>query len=651
MASSNMQLTTDASQPTLVADEHSLSALVEQLRSISLVAVAVEIKVTYSRPAVPLKSGSLWYDIRSIQPRVMGLAMLVGARIFTYSVSLRDPSRLVRLSDALAALDCSLVFHDIKRALFAMWSADLDLELKLAHDTRVAEACLTLGLHHPRLQPYATSKNPLEAQNLKNKKDHALSLAGACHAREIPYPHSHSGEEFQEKYQRTSPGRLPRALINLAALDAEFILRLYHTQIGEIGRADLCNHLTDVEFPYAIANARTEWHGVHIANEGLQKLRKASALLVERSALSLKKEGLSDPASHPTVIRFLKEKQLLHQLPENSPLAIESLKTARDFHHILDALYLFRRYSSMKSQEWLSGKLIGADGRMHPQHHQLGADTGRNTCSNPNIVGIGRTHRPIVVAPPGMAIVEFDYRAMDVSILAGESGDSKLIAMVNNGDPYSAIAQELFHDELFVIEKSREQSKNEMRKELRSKAKLLTLSTLYGVGVATLARQIGVTTEQSQRLLDRLKNLIPVATQYLEDLDVQGKMQGYAKIVGGLKRHMPGPWHDSAWVSNALRNTPIQGGATVVFKRAVISIDFEFRGTENKIILPVHDAIVVEIPIENLDDVRKTVPELMKSALKSYYPMLVGHVEINDRATQCWNKDGDNESLDRLLDG
>ena len=122
-------------------------------------------------------------------------------------------------------------------------------------------------------------------------------------------------------------------------------------------------------------------------------------------------------------------------------------------------------------------------------------------------------------------------------------------------------------------------------------------------------------------------------------------MRGYAAIIGGLRRQVSAG-HKAA---NRFINTPVQAGAGVVFREAIVRLYQHFRGTPTKLILPVHDAVVIECDIDDIAAVGKEASRIMIDAVRKYYPVLHPRVDVNDTAPHCWNKDGHADSLDRFL--
>jgi len=125
-----------------------------------------------------------------------------------------------------------------------------------------------------------------------------------------------------------------------------------------------------------------------------------------------------------------------------------------------------------------------------------------------------------------------------------------------------------------------------------------------------------------------------------------GGVRGHAAIVGGLRRHIAG----GGKAVNQLINTPVQGSAGVVFRQAIVWLFQHFRGTATKLILPVHDAVVIECDSAAIETVTKEASQIMIAAVRKYYPTINPRVEANSSDPCCWNKDGCGNSLDKFLE-
>ena len=281
-----------------------------------------------------------------------------------------------------------------------------------------------------------------------------------------------------------------------------------------------------------------------------------------------------------------------------------------------------------------------------PRHRHLGAETGRNTISAPNLVGLSRNFRPIVTAPPGRAIIEADYAKIEVGIAAAEACDVELIAAFNSGDVYAAVARAFYWNRLTQDEQSMSlEAFKKVRGDLRNKIKVFVLATLHNMQDQAIADRFAVSLDTAKEQRAAFLSKYPGISKMMTDAEHAGRIRGFAPIIGGLKRHIA-PDYNAA---NKHMNTPVQGGAGVVFRKAVTDLYQCFRGTSTQLILPVHDAVVVECDEENVETVSTMLRQFMCQSVKAYYPDLDPRIDVNASATHCWNKDGDARALDRFL--
>jgi DNA polymerase-1 len=153
---------------------------------------------------------------------------------------------------------------------------------------------------------------------------------------------------------------------------------------------------------------------------------------------------------------------------------------------------------------------------------------------------------------------------------------------------------------------------------------------------------IGEARKQRLAFLDRYPRIKAAMCAATED----GRIRGFAPIIGGLRRHIS----QSGKADNQRINTPVQAGAGVVFRKAFVDLYWHFRGTNTMLVIPVHDSVLIECDLAELDHIRTDVPRIMVDAVRAYYPQLQTHVDVNDIDVTCWNKDGRSDSLDRFLE-
>jgi DNA polymerase-1 len=180
--------------------------------------------------------------------------------------------------------------------------------------------------------------------------------------------------------------------------------------------------------------------------------------------------------------------------------------------------------------------------------------------------------------------------------------------------------------------------------------KTCTLGIIYGLTPHALARYLDVPAVQSAGLLEQFLKMFPALQRALAGAADFGGVRGYATTVTGLRRHRaraPGPL--SSWERNWLTNHPVQGSAAVAFKAAGNRLDRLYRRYDAWLIIPMHDAFVVEAPRGALREVADLTARVLCEAVQEYFPTLRPRAEVNIDDPSCWNKDGHADALERWL--
>jgi DNA polymerase-1 len=291
------------------------------------------------------------------------------------------------------------------------------------------------------------------------------------------------------------------------------------------------------------------------------------------------------------------------------------------------------------------------DGRVHAEHRQLGTDSGRQSSRWPNILGIGRVHRPLILASPGYGIGEVDLSQIEVGVSAAFYGDRTLIEMFNTGDVYSMMAQKFYGDDLSDEERGMPGSEFKRRHpEKRARMKIFTLGIIYGMTAHGLAHMLKVSDVQASQHLQRFMQMFPSLDRNLECIQQVGATRGYVATSSGLRRYRAYEGTASSWERNWFRNTPVQGSAAVAFKLAGIRLDRIYQKYATRLLVPLHDSYVFEAPLENLGEVASATARVMCEAVQEFFPELHPQAEVNISHPECWNKDGKADALQRWLE-
>jgi DNA polymerase I len=637
-----------------IEDVEDGEALLAQFSRLRISAIAIDAEFRFGSEPVDLGRGRSWQDPTTLQPLLLsGVAWLRYTNTeIAFVFDLRHPE-LARIIDRLLRLRTVFVAHYCNAEFKTLWRLGLEPVFPQMYDTWVAGRALTLGTGHRSIDLLTEADENedwvLEEQARQMLVGH-LSLLGQCKVYGIEHPFALAKELLRRSFLTHGPGeRFSDRQIQYAAADAIATLRLYLAQQQDVIDAGLYPHLTQVEFPYAEASARMEYDGVPVSREKVFQLHDGLQRAVNLHRDALINAGLANPNSTPQALAFLRARGHSDRLMRNGRPTTrdEVLQQIETLDPLVVDLRRYRRYARMRNDPLFKGVLIGSDGRLHPEHRHLGAGTGRASCAGPNIVAITKTFRPIVEAPPGRGIIELDYAQIEVGICAAEHDDKALIAAFNSGDVYAVVAQHFYYESLSEEERLLPPAQfKKHRPDLRDRIKTFVLAVLYNMQAQAVADRFGIPLAKAERQRQAFLDNYPVIKAAMDRLVEDGRIRGCAAIIGGLRRYIPA----TNKAVNQLINTPVQAGAGVVFRKAVIRLYRHFRGTPTKLILPVHDAVVIECDLDEVEAVGREARQIMIAAVREYYPVLRPRVDINATAPHCWNKDGHSDSLDRFLD-
>jgi DNA polymerase-1 len=270
-------------------------------------------------------------------------------------------------------------------------------------------------------------------------------------------------------------------------------------------------------------------------------------------------------------------------------------------------------------------QLVGADGRVHTTFNQAVAATGRLSSSDPNLQNIpvrtplGREIRKAFIADPGSVLLSADYSQVELRILAHISGDESLIETFQRGaDIHRATAAKMFNV-----------GEDELTADQRRAAKTINFGVLYGMSAFRLSNELGISTGQAKDWIDAYFARYPKIQQYLDRTLDEARATGKVTTLFGRVRYIPEIHNRSFTVrGNAERmatNAPIQGTAADLLKMAMIALDgrLDAHASGARMLLTVHDEIVIETPEASAADVAGIVKETMENIFPLAVPLAV----------------------------
>jgi len=265
------------------------------------------------------------------------------------------------------------------------------------------------------------------------------------------------------------------------------------------------------------------------------------------------------------------------------------------------------------------------DARIHSTFHQTQTATGRLSSSDPNVQNIpirtelGKRIRAGFVADPGNVLIGADYSQIELRLLAHIAGEEELVRRFNEGDDiHTATASAVFR----VMPA-------EVTPEQRRRAKVINFGILYGMSPFGLSRELGIGVKEAKEYIEQYFRQYPKVREYIESVKESAVKLGYVSTVMGRRRFLKDIDSRNRILREAAErmavNTPIQGSAADLIKRAMIMVDREFRekGMESRLILQVHDELIVEAPEREADEASRILVTAMEGAATLSVPLTV----------------------------
>ncbi|MGH8702136.1 MAG: DNA polymerase I, partial [Burkholderiales bacterium] len=419
-----------------------------------------------------------------------------------------------------------------------------------------------------------------------------------------------------------------------AAEDADVTLQLHQALYPQVRSEEKLERIyRDVEMPLLGVLFNMERYGVLLDTERLRELsREFGDNMAEIEARAHVEAGQPFNLNSPKQIQeILFEKQGLkpvRKTPGGAPSTDEDALQELALDHPLPKLILdYRALAKLKSTytDKLPESIHPRTGRVHTNYGQAVAVTGRLASNDPNLQNIpirtaeGRRIREAFIAPPGSHIVSADYSQIELRIMAHISQDASLLAAFAAGeDIHSATAAEIFG-----------MSPKAVGAEQRRYAKVINFGLIYGMSAFGLARQLGIERAAASQYMDRYFARYPGVADYMKRTREAARESGYVETVFGRRLWLPeiknGNPARRQGAERAAINAPMQGTAADLIKMAMIAVDRWLAGRrlKSRLIMQVHDELVLEVPDKELGEVKRELPKLMSGVATLAVPLVV----------------------------
>lgn len=384
------------------------------------------------------------------------------------------------------------------------------------------------------------------------------------------------------------------------------------------GQIDL---LKTIELPLSEVLAEMEFEGLRVDKEELSRQKQGLNTRIKQLEKDIiKLAGREFNVSSPKQLGEILFEDL--DLPNGKKTKtgystnVDVLNKLKGKHPIIDKILEYRQLSKLYST-YIVGleQNLFEDDKVHTIYMQALTTTGRLSSLDPNLQNIpirteeGRQIRRIFIPKENHLFLGADYSQIELRVLASMANVEKLIEAFNkHEDIHTKTAKEIFHQD-------------EVDSEQRRAAKAVNFGIIYGIGAWSLSEDIHVSPKEAQRFIDDYLNLYPEIKTYMEDIVTYAKEHDYVKTIMNRRRYIPelksSVYTQRSFGERTALNAPIQGSAADILKKAMIDLHryLKKENKKSKILLQVHDELILDVVKEELEEMKEIVPKMMRKAV------------------------------------
>jgi len=399
-------------------------------------------------------------------------------------------------------------------------------------------------------------------------------------------------------------------------------------KIIETKQLDLFNK---IEMPLVEVLADMQYQGIYVDKEELidfggELQKKINELTIQIYDLAGEKFNINSPKQLGELLFEKLNLTVVKKTKNGYSTDVDVLEKLKEEHPIIEKILEYRQYMKLNSTyvEGLLPYINKKDSRIHSNFHQTVTITGRISSTEPNLqniptrIELGKKLRKVFKAKENATFIDADYSQIELRILAHISEDENMIEAFNNGeDIHKQAASKVLGIPL-----------EEVTKEERSKAKAVNFGIVYGISDFGLAEQIGVSKKQAKQYIEQYLEKYSGIKKFMDDITEKAKEHGYVETLYNRRRYIPELKSNNYMVrqfgARAAMNTPIQGTAADVIKIAMIDVynTLKERKLKSKLLLQVHDELLIETDEEEKEEVIKILKTCMERAIKLKVPLI-----------------------------
>ena len=419
----------------------------------------------------------------------------------------------------------------------------------------------------------------------------------------------------------------------------ETVFALEGKMIEKIREYDMEDLYYNVELPLTEVLSSMEYLGFKVDEDQLKMLgeqfdAEIKSLTEEIHQLGGGEFNINSPKQIGEILFDRLNLPVIKKTKTGYSTSVEVLEKLKDKHPIIEKILRYRQIVKLKSTyiDGLTALINRKTGRIHSSFNQTITSTGRISSTEPNLQNIpirtedGRRIRKAFVAEkPDYTLVDADYSQIELRVLAHISQDEKMMeAFIKDQDIHTKTASEVFHLPM-----------EEVTPSIRNNAKAVNFGIVYGISDYGLSQDLNITRKEAKDFIDKYLDNYTGVRQFMEDIVVEGKEKGYVETLLHRRRYIPElkskNFNVRSFGERIAMNTPIPGSAADIIKVAMVKVYKALRekGLKSRLILQVHDELIIETHMDELDEVKTFLKVIMEGSISLRIPLRVD-IEIGD---------------------
>ena len=414
-------------------------------------------------------------------------------------------------------------------------------------------------------------------------------------------------------------------------LYAEEVFKLAEVTMQKLEEIDAIDLFKNIDMPTVEVLAEMQWNGMYVDVQELesygQSLKDRLEILTKEIYELCGEEFNINSTKQLGEILFEKLKlTVVKKTKSGYSTDVDVLEKLREEHPVIEKILEYRQLMKLNSTyvEGMKPYINNKTKRIHSFFHQTITATGRISSTEPNLQNIptrfelGKRLRKVFKPADGCLYIDADYSQVELRVLAHISNDEHMVQAFNNGeDIHRQAASKVFNTPI-----------EEVTKEQRSNAKAVNFGIVYGISDFGLGEQLHISRKKAKQYIEQYLEQYSGIKNFMDNVVEQAKENGYVETLFKRRRYIPELKSSNYMVrqfgSRAAMNTPIQGTAADIMKIAMINVlkELKSRNMKSKIVLQVHDEMMIEATLDEVEDVKEILQQCMEGACKLNVPLI-----------------------------